>query len=69
MSKWFLEQRQNYISEHLQIFGEINRKDIMEKFDVSVAVSSCDLKKYQDKNPNKIYYDKNKKKYILNKGI
>ena len=69
MSKWFLNQRMNYITQHLQKFGEINRKDIMEKFDVSVSVSSYDLKNYQNKNPDVMTYDKNKKKYILNKGI
>jgi DeoR/GlpR family transcriptional regulator of sugar metabolism len=65
MSKWFLEQRLNFIQEHLKENGEINRKTIMEKFDVSVAVASHDLKKYQDKNPNAIHYDKQIKKYLV----
>jgi hypothetical protein len=66
MSKWFLEQRLNFIYDHLFKNEEINRKNIMDKFDVSVAVASHDLKKFQDQNPNTIFYDKNKKKYLLN---
>lgn len=65
MSKWFLEQRLNFIQAYLLEKGEINRKAIMEKFDVSIAVASHDLKKYQDKNPSAITYDKQKKKYLL----
>lgn len=65
MSKWFLEQRLNFIQEHLKENGEINRKTIMDKFDISIAVASHDLKKYQNQNPNAITYNKQKKKYLV----
>lgn len=61
---WFEEHRQEWIAEMLRIYGFINREHVMKKFGVSTPQASKDLQRYLKKNPAKVYYDLNAKRYV-----
>lgn len=62
--RWSVEKRLEFIDFRLYWEGQINRSDIMERFDVSVPQASTDLKQYQEVAPKNIDYDHRKKKYF-----
>lgn len=60
---WFERKRIEWIHESVRIFGFINRKHIMNKFGVSSAQASHDLKQTMRLHPNLMQYDLSKKTY------
>jgi len=60
---WSTERRLEFIDFRLYWEGRINRKDLIEFFGISVPQSSADLRKYQEKAPGNIDYDKSGKFY------
>lgn len=62
--KWFEKERQQWITETLQIFGFIQRQHLMRKFGISIPQASADLKQYQKDNPGVMKYDSSAKRYI-----
>jgi hypothetical protein len=66
---WFNEQRQAWIAETVMIFGYINRKHIMKKFDVSLPQASRDLRDFQKKNPGTLTYDTTGRQYLATQYI
>lgn len=65
--RWSVEKRLEFIDFHLYWEGQINRSDIMERFDVSVPQASKDLKQYQEAAPKNLDYDHRKKKYFASR--
>lgn len=63
MSRWFQDYRQAHIIETLKAQGWIQRADIAERFDISIAQASIDLRRYQAENPGAIAYNKTTKRY------
>lgn len=63
MSDWFRDTRIDWIFETIQIYGYVNRKHIMRKFDVSVVQASIDLRQAQEQRPHLIAYNKTTKRY------
>jgi hypothetical protein len=62
--RWSIERRLEFIDFRLYWEGRINRKDLIEFFGISVPQASADLRKYQEKAPNNIEYDKSGKFYF-----
>jgi DeoR/GlpR family transcriptional regulator of sugar metabolism len=62
--RWFEQARQDWIFETLTIFGFIQRKHLMRKFDISEPQASADLAKFQRRHPLTIKYDKSEKRYV-----
>lgn len=67
MSKWFQIQREAFIQQVVDWGGRINRRDIMDKFDVSAAQASIDLNRFIEGNPQALTYDKKAKCYRANR--
>lgn len=68
--RWFAQQRQDFIKEHIQKHSSINRSDITEKFGVTLTVASKDLGYFQEQNPGSLHYDTREKIYRkIKKGI
>jgi len=62
---WFVQQRQEWIKEIVQIYGYINREHIQKKFNVSLPLAATDLGSFQKLNPGFIFYNKSSKRYEL----
>lgn len=62
--RWGIERRLKFIDFRLYWEGRINRKDLTDFFGISVPQASADLRKYQEKAPNNIEYDKSGKFYF-----
>lgn len=62
--RWSVEHRLEFIDFRLYWEGRINRKDLIEFFNISVPQASSDLRAYQEKAPNNIEYDKSRKYYF-----
>jgi hypothetical protein len=62
---YFWHLRQDWIAEMLEIYGYINRKHLMRKFNISEIQASKDLTLYS--KANLIEYDLEKKCYINSK--
>ncbi|MCK4817739.1 hypothetical protein KA005_18360, partial [bacterium] len=60
---WGVNRRLEFIDFRLYWEGRINRKDLTEFFSISVPQASADLRKYQEKAPNNVKYDKSQKFY------
>ena len=67
MSTWFMQQRQDFIRAQLQVFGQIRRADICERFAVSTPQASNDIRDFIAVNPDAIIYDGRAKTYVLDK--
>ena len=70
---YFQELRQRHIMARLKLFGRIDRKSLVERFNIGLATATRDLRYYKKHNGN-IEYDVTNKNYILkitknNKGI
>lgn len=48
--------------------GEIQRRDIWENFDLSIAQASLDLRRYQLTHPGRVAYDRSAKIYRTVEG-
>jgi hypothetical protein len=53
-----------YVDWRLSVHGEVNRADIMRTFGVSLGQASVDLTEFQRLYPDRIEYDKYRKRYI-----
>lgn len=62
--RWNVEQRLAFIEERLFWVGEINRNDLIERFDVSVSQASADIARYLELRPPGLAYDKSAKRYV-----
>lgn len=62
--RWSAERRLAFIDFRLYWEGRINRKDLIDFFGISVPQASTDLRKYQEKAPGNIDYDKSGKFYF-----
>lgn len=62
--RWGIGRRLAFIDFRLYWEGRINRKDLTEFFGISVPQASADLRKYQEKAPNNIQYNKRGKFYF-----
>ncbi len=67
--RWNIERRLEFIDFRLYWEGRINRKDLTEFFGISVPQASADLRKYQEKAPNNIEYDKSGKFYFATQSF
>ncbi len=67
--RWNIERRLEFIDFRLYWEGRINRKDLTEFFGISVPQASADLRKYQEKAPNNIEYDKSGKFYFATQNF
>lgn len=63
-NNWFQNYRQQWIAEMLEIYGFIQRKHLMRKFQISTVQASKDLQRYHLENPDAMRYDKHEKKYL-----
>lgn len=60
---WYTEYRLAWIKESVEIFGQINRENIMTKFGVSAPQASTDLKHAQKRWPDLMIYNTSTKRY------
>lgn len=65
MSRWFAEQRIEWIAESARIFGFINREHIQKKFGVSIPQASYDLRDTMKLHPDLLSYNASAKRYEL----
>lgn len=63
---WCVEYRLAWIKESVEIFGQINRENIVRKFRVSDQQSSADLAKVTERWPDLMAYNKSTKRYERN---
>lgn len=62
--KWFEQTRQLWIAEMLTVYGFIQRKHLMRKFDISVVQASKDLRSFDRMYPGWMEYNRWKKHYV-----
>jgi len=60
---WFVQHRQDWIAEMLEVYGFINREHLERKFDISTPQASKDLNDFMKSNPNTMFYNLNAKRY------
>ncbi len=64
--RWFLEYRLAWIKESVEVFGQLNRENIVRKFFISLAQASEDLHEAQVRWPDLMTYNKSTKRYERN---
>jgi hypothetical protein len=64
--RWFWEYRLAWIKESVEIFGQINRDNIMRKFGISTPQASMDLRDVLGRWPDLMTYNKSTKRYERN---
>ena len=62
--RWGVEQRLEFIEFRLYWEGQMNRKDLMNTFGVSVNQASTDLNRYLRLAPENMTYDKSARTYV-----
>lgn len=60
---WFKNYRLDWIRESVEIFGQINRENIIRKFAVSFQTASADLQAALERWPELMAYNKSTKRY------
>lgn len=63
MSDWFVEHRLAWIKESVEIFGQMNRENIIAKFGVSLPQASIDIQEVLKRYPDLMTYNKSTKRY------
>lgn len=66
--RWFLEHRLAWIKESVEIFGQINRENIMRKFLISSPQASNDIAEAVRRWPDLMTYNRSTKRYERNNG-
>ena len=61
--RWYLEHRLAWIKESIEIFGQINRDNIVRKFGLSMQQASRDLAIALERWPSLMVYNKSTKRY------
>lgn len=64
--RWFIEHRLAWIKESVEIFGQINRDNIVRKFSISTPQASIDLRATLERWPDLMTYNKSTKRYERN---
>lgn len=64
--RWFIEHRLAWIKESVEIFGQINRDNIMRKFGISTPQASLDLRTVLERWPDLMTYNRSTKRYERN---
>jgi hypothetical protein len=64
--RWFQEHRLAWIKESVEIFGQINRENIMRKFLISSPQASYDIAEVCRRWPGLMTYNKSTKRYERN---
>lgn len=62
--RWSVEQRLEFIEFRLFWDGQLNRSDLVEKFDISVPQASMDLARYRVLAPMNMFYNASRKTYL-----
>ena len=62
--RWAERQRHAFIAERLAVTGSIRRKDLIEKFEISVPQASVDFRRYREAHPE-MAYDPSRKCYVV----
>lgn len=60
---WLNSAISSFIDRHLVVHGQINRKDIMAGFGVSIVTASRYLNSYREMKPEAMVYDHGSKTY------
>ena len=60
---WAQDQRAEFIANRLKTEGFIQRKHIVDKFSISIAQASLDLRWFIATNPDAMRYNKTNKRY------
>jgi|SRR6185437_4234037 len=68
MMRWATKMRMAFISDMLAKSGAINRRDIMEYFEVSASQAAADFRTFQHERPGEMRYDKSRKAYVAVKN-
>jgi hypothetical protein len=62
--RWGVEQRLEFIEFRLFWEGEINRSALTKQFSISIQQASNDLRRYGERAPGNLLYDKSLKRYF-----
>jgi hypothetical protein len=62
--RWSTKQRMAFIAAQLKLRGRINRRDIMEKFEVSAPQAAFDFRRFEKEYPGAMRYDASLKTYV-----
>lgn len=62
-NNWFVEFRLAWVKESVEIFGQINRENIMQKFGISMPQASMDIAKVVERWPDLMAYNRSTKRY------
>ena len=61
---WSQDRRLKFIDFRLRWDGKVNRRDLMDYFEISAPQASTDFSKYSDAAPNNLAYDTRQKTYL-----
>lgn len=61
--RWAQRHRLQYIANLLQSRGFVNRKDLMQAFEISMPQASTDLQAFIRQNPAAMSYNPSAKRY------
>ena len=64
--RWFIEHRLAWIKESVEIFGQINRENIIRKFGLSIPQASLDIQEAIKRWPDLMTYNRSTKRYERN---
>lgn len=62
--RWGVMKRHQFIEFRLYWDGMLRRKDLTDKFEISVPQASADIAEYQSRAPGNIEYDVSRKAYV-----
>ena len=62
--RWYENHRMEWIAEMLRIYGFINRRHLISKFEISVPQAAKDFREFQKTRPGLMTYDKKAKAYV-----
>jgi hypothetical protein len=62
---WFMKQRQDFIRANLAAYGMIRRQQIVDRFEVTIAIASADIQAFIAAYPDLIDYDRSAKCYTF----
>jgi len=62
--RWAQEHRVAFIGYRLMTAGAVNRRDLIRKFGISQPQASTDLRRFDEKHPGAMRYDKSRKSYV-----
>lgn len=60
---WAQKQRIDFIQERLLKSGHVNRRELMEKFGISIATASADIRTFRGFYPKAARYNLSTKRY------